>query len=100
MFFKQIKQNLKLGTFLGHSANAVKWQIFTALLVDVLLRYMAHLANWGHSFMRLFAVTRSALWERLDLLGLLKSYGTASGRFKVIGALNEAWLPGFTPNTT
>ena len=100
VFFKQIKQNLKLGTFLGHSANAVKWQIFTALLVYVLLRYMAHLADWGHSFMRLFAVTRSALWERLDLLGLLKSYGTASGRFQVIGAHNEAWLTGFASNTT
>jgi hypothetical protein len=58
------------------------------------------ISNWGHSFMRVFAVTRSALWERLDLLALLKSYGTASGRFKVIGALNDAWLPGFTPTKT
>jgi hypothetical protein len=51
-------------------------------------------------FTRLFAVTRSALWERIDLLALLKSYGTASGRFKVIGALNTAWLPGFKPIRT
>jgi hypothetical protein len=42
---------------------------------------MAHLTGWGHSFTRLFAVTRSALWERIDLIALLKSYGTASGRF-------------------
>lgn len=97
VFFKQVKQSLKLGSFLGHSANAVRWQIYTALLVYVLLRYMAHLSEWGHSFTRLFAVTRSALWERIDLLRLLKSYGTASGRFKVIGALNTAWLPGFAP---
>ena len=100
VFFKQVKQSLKLGSFLGHSANAVRWQVYTALLVYVLLRYMAHLSEWGHSFTRLFAVTRSALWERLDLLGLLKSYGTASGRFKVIGALNDAWLPGFAPTKT
>ena len=33
VFFKQIKQSLKLGSFLGHSANAVKWQVYTALLV-------------------------------------------------------------------
>jgi hypothetical protein len=97
VFFKQVKQSLKLGSFLGHSANAVRWQIYTALLVYVLLRYMAHLSEWGHSFTRLFAVTRSALWERINLLELLKSYGTASGRFKVIGALNTAWLPGFAP---
>ena len=100
VFFKQVKQSLKLGSFLGHSANAVRWQVYTALLIYVLLRYMAHLSEWGHSFTRLFAVTRSALWERIDLLGLLKSYGTASGRFRVIGALNDAWLPGFAPAKT
>jgi IS4 transposase len=33
VFFKQIKQSLKRGSFLGHSANAVKWQVYTALLV-------------------------------------------------------------------
>jgi hypothetical protein len=95
VFFKQVKQSLKLSSFLGHSANAVRWQVYTALLVYVMLRFMAHLSAWGHSFTRLFAVTRSALWERIDLLALLKSYGTASGRFKVIGSLNTAWLPGF-----
>ena len=60
--------------------HAVRWQIYTALLVYVLLRFMAHQSEWGHSFTRLFAVTRSALWERIDLLVLLKSYGTASRR--------------------
>ena len=95
-----LKQSLKLGSFLGHSANAVRWQVYTALMVYVLLRFMAHLSAWGHSFTRLFAVTRSALWERIDLLALLKSYGTASGRFRVIGALSTAWLPGFAPIRT
>lgn len=95
VFFKQVKQSLKLTGFLGHSANAVRWQVYAALLVYVLLRYMAHLSDWGHSFTRLFAVTRSAIWERLDLLALLKSHGTASGRMRVIGALDQAWLPGF-----
>ena len=100
VFFKQVKQSLKLSGFLGHSANAVRWQVYAALLVYVLLRYMAHLSAWGHSFTRLFAVTRSALWERLDLQALLKSYGTASGRMRVIGALNQAWLPGFAAMKT
>ena len=100
VFFKQVKQSLKLGSFLGHSANAVRWQVYTALMAYVLLRYMAHLSEWGHSFTRLFAVVRSTVWERLDLLALLKSYGTASGRFRVLGALNQAWLPGFTATTT
>lgn len=98
VFFKQVKQSLKLSGFLGHSANAVRWQVYAALLVYVLLRYMGHLAEWGHSFTRLFAVMRSALWERMDLLALLKSYGTASGRMRVVGALQDAWLPGLEPS--
>jgi hypothetical protein len=94
VLFKQVKQSLKLSSFLGLSANAVRWQVYAALRVYVLLRYMAHLSDWGHSFTWLFAVMRSALWERFDLLALLKSHGTASGRMRVIGALDQAWLPG------
>jgi IS4 transposase len=37
VFFKQIKQTLKLSDFLGHGANAVRWQVWTALLTYVLL---------------------------------------------------------------
>jgi hypothetical protein len=100
VFFKQVKQTLKLSNFLGHSANAVRWQVYAALLVYVLLRFHAYLSAWGHSFTRLFTVVRSALWERLDLLDLLRSYGTAGGRLRVLGALDQAWLPGFVPNRT
>jgi len=45
VFFKQVKQSLKLGSFPGHSANAVRWQGYTALLVYVPLRFMAHCAQ-------------------------------------------------------
>ena len=41
VFFKQIKQTLQLADFLGNSANAVRWQVWTALLVYVLLRFCA-----------------------------------------------------------
>jgi hypothetical protein len=100
VFFKQVKQTLKLSGFLGHSANAVRWQVFSALLVYVLLRFQAHLSQWGHSFIRLFAVVRSALWERIDLQALLKSYGTAGGSFKILGVLQQAWLPGLAPRNS
>ena len=69
VFFKQVKQTLRLSGFLGYSANAIRWQVWTALLVYVLLRFAAHLSQWAHSFTRLFAVVRAALWERLDALG-------------------------------
>lgn len=96
-FFKQVKQTLKLSTFLGHSANAVRWQVYSALLVYVLLRFHAHLSKWGHSFTRLFAVVRSAVWERVNLAELLRSYGTAPGHFLCLGTSKPAWLPGFEP---
>lgn len=97
VFFKQVKQTLKLSGFLGYSANAIRWQVWTALLVYVLLRFAAHLSSWGHSFTRLFAVTRAAMWERLDLLGLLRGYGTAGGNFIMLGASHASWLPGLGP---
>ncbi len=91
MFFKKFKQTLKLSNFLGHSANAVRLQVYTARLVYVLLRFQGFLSVWAHSFTRLIAVVRSAVWARLDLLELLKSCGTAAGRIRFIGALHEAW---------
>ena len=97
VFFKQVKQTLKLSGFVGYSANAIRWQVWTALLVYVLLRFAAHLSAWGHSFTRLFTVVRAAMWERLDLPGLLRVYGTAGGSFKLLGAAHSAWLPGFAP---
>ena len=97
---KQVKQTLKLGGFLGHSANAIRWQVRSALLVYVLLRFSAHLSAWHHSFVRLFAVVRAAMWERLDLSGLLRSYGTAGGSFTLLGAVHTSWLPGLEPPRT
>ncbi len=95
VFFKQIKQTLQLADFLGTSANAVRWQIWTALLVYLLLRYLAFLANWAHSFSRLFAIVRTCLWRKLDLLALLGRYGTASGSFRYLGRPEQTFFPGF-----
>jgi len=96
-FFKQIKQTLQLCAFLGHSKNAIQWQVWMALLVYVLLRYLAHLSNWPHSFTRLFGLVRCSLWSRIDLLETLRRYGTAGGDFRLIDAPAQAYLPGFSP---
>ena len=95
VFFKQIKQTLQLADFLGNSANAVHWQMWTALLTYVLLRFCAWLSQWGHSFTRLFALLRSALWQKLQLRCLLETYGTASGGGRFLGAPQQAFLAGF-----
>jgi hypothetical protein len=94
VFFKQIKQTLQLADFLGTSANAVRWQIWTALLVYVLLRYVAFLSEWSHSFSRLFTILRAALWKKWDLLGLLRLYGTADGHYRYLAHPEQAYLPG------
>jgi len=95
VFFKQIKQTLQLADFLGTSANAVRWQIWTALLVYLLLRYVGFLTNWAHSFSRLFALVRTGLWRKWDLLRLLGRYGTAGGSFRYLAHPEQAYFPGF-----
>ena len=96
VFFKQIKQTLQLADFLGTSANAVRWQVWTALLVYLLLRYMAFLSDWSHSFSRLFTVLRASLWKKWDLLALLHIYGTADGHFRYLASPQLAYFPGNT----
>lgn len=93
--FKQIKQTLQLSDFLGHSASAVRWQIWTALLVYVLLRFLAFTNGWNHSFTCIFILIRSALWHRWDLSSLLQSYGTASGAFRFIATPQQPCYNGF-----
>ena len=95
VFFKQIKGTLQLADFLGTSANAVRWQVWTALLVYLLLRYLAFLSEWAHSFSRLFAVVRTCLWRQWDLLKLLARYGTAGGTFRYLARPEQAFFPGF-----
>src|SRR6266496_5220173 len=95
VFFKQIKQTLQLGDFLGHNANAVRWQVWMALLVYLLLRYLSYLSKWSHSFTRLFTILRAILWAKLDLLKLLDCYGTAKGSFRNLARPDQAYFPGF-----
>lgn len=97
VFFKQIKQTLQLCDFMGHSANAVRWQVWTALLLYVLLRFQAFLHSWPHSFTRLFTLLRGVVWDRFDLGGLLTFYGTAGERWRMRAQPEQGYLPGFAP---
>ena len=96
VFFKQIKQTLQLADFLGHNRNAIEWQIWTALLLYVCLRYLHACADWSHSFTRLFTCLRAVLWQRRNLLEYLRSYGTAGGSLRMQWAPQQAFLPGFS----
>lgn len=94
VFFKEMKQTLQLGDFLGHNQNAVTWQVWTALLAYILLRFLAHIHSWGHSFRRLYTLLRATLWSRLSLVSLLAVCGTASDPPRTRAAPEHAYLPG------
>jgi len=97
VFFKQIKQTLQVCDFLGHSKNAIRWQLWAALLLYVLMRFHGQVVDWPHSFSRLLAMVRGVVWDRIDLMDLLKSYGTAGGFYRMRVACETSYLPGFSP---
>ncbi len=95
VFFKEIKQTILL-TDLGNNANAVRWQIWAGLLVHLLLRFLAWQSSWGHAFSRMAAVVRASLWQRWDLIRLLRSYGTAPPAGGMSFGMKQAVFSGFT----
>ena len=66
-FFKAIKQNLKIKTFLGTSENAVKSQIWTALLGILLMKYLQLMAKLGWALSNLIALFRLNILVHRDL---------------------------------
>ena len=97
VFFKQIKQTLQLCDFLGHSKHAMRWQLWAALLLYVLMRFLGRVVDWSHSFSRLLAIVRGVVWSRIGLLELLRCYGTAGGGWRMRVACETSYLPGFSP---
>jgi hypothetical protein len=71
LFFKALKQNLKIKTFVGTSANAVKTQIWTALIAMLLLRYLQRSSRFGWSLANLVALLRMNLFTHRDLMAWL-----------------------------
>ncbi|MGN2390878.1 IS4 family transposase [Pelomicrobium sp. G1] len=67
LFFKALKQNLRLKTFVGTSANAVRIQIWTALIAMLLLRYLQLISRFGWSLSNLVALPRMNLFTHRDL---------------------------------
>src|SRR6266571_4430583 len=55
LFFKALKQNCKIKTFLGTSANAVHTQIWTALIAMLVLKYLQLKSTFGWSLSNLVA---------------------------------------------
>ena len=73
LFFKALKQNLKVKTFVGTSENAVKTQIWTALIAILLLKFMQLKSTFGWSLSNLAAMLRLNLLTYRDLWAWLNA---------------------------
>jgi hypothetical protein len=67
IFFKTIKQNLRIKTFVGTSANALMIQIWTALISILILKYLKFKASYKWSLSNLVALLRYNLFTYRDL---------------------------------
>jgi len=73
IFFKALKQNLKIKTFIGTTENALRIQIWTALLALVLLKWLHYLSRASWSFSNLASLLRLNLFTYRDLMEWLTS---------------------------
>lgn len=72
-FFKLLKQNLRIKTFVGTSPNALLTQIWTALIAILVLKYMQFRSSFGWSMSNLVAMLRYNLFSYRDLWEWLDS---------------------------
>jgi hypothetical protein len=77
LFFKALKQNLKVKSFVGASENALRIQIWTALIAMLLLKWLHHLSKAKWSLSNLASMLRLNLFTYRDLqLWLADPFGT------------------------
>ncbi len=72
LFFKWIKQNLKIKSFVGTSKNAVMTQIWIALCVYLLLAYIKFQSKIRKSAQQILRLLQMNLFEKRDLMALLR----------------------------
>ena len=87
MFFKAIKQGLKIKTFVGTTENAVRTQIWTALIAMLLVKYLQLRSTFGWSLSNLIALLRRQLFVYRDLFTWLND------PYQAPPALDDGQLP-------
>jgi hypothetical protein len=74
LFFKWIKQHLRIKAFYGTSENAVKTQIWIAISVYVLVAIVKKRLRIDHSLYTILQILSVSLFEKTDLYQLLKNF--------------------------
>lgn len=82
IFFKWIKQNLKIKTFLGTSQNAVLTQIWVAMCYYLLLSFIKFQTSYKRSLFYLHRVIRETLLARYTIIDILKATEAVIPRLK------------------
>lgn len=82
VFFKWIKQNLKIKSFLGTTINAVMTQVWVAMCYYLLLTYIKYQTKYRFSVFYLHRVVREMLMARISLIDLLNLNETRLDRLK------------------
>jgi hypothetical protein len=92
VFFKWIKQNLKIKTFFGTSKNAVMSQIWIAMIYFILLAYIKYQSKYKYSLFYLHKIIRSTLMDRFHLIDLLNLDDRRLQKLKSCSAQHELAL--------
>jgi hypothetical protein len=90
IFFRCIKQNLKIKAFIGNSENAVLSQIFTALMVYLLLCYLKFLCNLGITLQNLMRLLQLNLFRTCTFKDLFEPPSPAADIMSVSKQLTLA----------
>jgi hypothetical protein len=70
LFFRSMKQTLKITRFIGRSENAVRIQVAVAMIAFLLLRLMQQITKVKHGFLELVRLLRANLMHRKDITRL------------------------------
>jgi hypothetical protein len=90
LFFKALKQNLKVKTFVGTSENALRIQIWTAMIAMLLLKWLHHLSKSEWSFSNLASMLRLNLFTYRDLMKWLHHPFSTE---PIVPGLEQLYLP-------
>ncbi len=84
LFFKWIKQNLKIKSFLGTSKNAVLTQIWVAMCYYLVLVYIKYQTKFNYPLIELSRILRETLMERICLVDILSLNAQTLFRLKTL----------------
>ena len=73
LFFKWIKQNLKIKAFVGNTENAVMTQVMIALCTYLTIAFLKFHAKIGHSLQQICRLIHVNLFAKRELMGLFRA---------------------------